>query len=201
MAALGRRNSAATDTALYTNEPAAGGIVEFDDDATPGANLVTAIFTAAKTLDTANVPEDDRYFAIHPKYFHHLAQETDVLNRDWGGGGSFADYKVPRVAGFQVIKSTNIPNVAADDEPDAGENNELDFDATDIDAGMGEGLGAGQLWGMCFHKSAAACVKAMDMRTEVEWKPEYQANLMLASSVFGTAALRRQSAVIIAADA
>ena len=200
MAALGRRNSAASDTALYTGEPDKGGIMTVDDSGTDTAtrtSLLDAIFKAARQLDLGNVPEDERYLTIHPKYFHFLAASTDAMNKDWGGTGAYADYKVPRIAGFQVLKSINIPNVDTDDEPDAGENNELEFTPTNMEDGSGNN---GQLWGMCFHKSAAACAMAQDVRTEVEWKPEYQATFMLASQVMGCAALRRQSSVLLCAN-
>ena len=73
----------------------------------------------------------------------------------------------------------------------------MDFDPTDIVSSSGN---SGQLWGVAFHKSAAACAKAMDIATTVDYKSEYLAHLIKASNVMGTAALRRQSAVIIAAD-
>lgn len=200
MAALGRRNGAASDTDMYTGEPAKGGIITIDEDTSTSAtrtNLLDALIEAASKLDEGNVPEDDRYFMIHSKYFKYLAGNTDAFNKDWGGAGALAEYKVPRVAGFQILKSTNFPNVAADTTPDAGENNELDFDPTDIVSSSGN---SGQLWGVAFHKSAAACAKAMDIATTVDYKSEYLAHLITASNVMGTAALRRQSAVIIAAD-
>jgi len=200
MAALGRRNGSASPNEMYAGEPAAGGYAVVADggtDAVTRENLLNALFSAATSLDEANVPEDDRYFAVHPSYFHHLARNTDVLNKDWGGSGVFADNKVFRVAGFSVIKSTNIPKITADAAGLAGERNDLDFDPQNIQSGAGN---AGQLWGLCFHKGAAAVAKGMDMRTEVEYKTEYQGTLILASNVMGAAALRRQSAVIIAAD-
>jgi hypothetical protein len=199
MAALGRRNEATTDTAVYTGEPAKGGIITIDDDTSDSAtrdNFLDAIFEAGTKLDAANVPEEDRYIAMHPDYFNHLARNTDVLNRDWGGAGALADRVVPRVAGFQVVKTTNVPTTDLSTTV-AGENNDLDVNFADIDD---DATAGDKVMAMCFHKSAAALATAMDIRTEIDYKPEYQGHLIIGSHVMGAAALRRQSAVLICGD-
>ncbi len=135
---------------------------------------------------------------MHPDYFDLLARNTDVLNRDWGGAGALADRVVPRVGGFQVVKTTNVPTT--DLTTDAtGEKNDLHVNfaaVTDTSP-----AGSDPIMALCFHKSAAGLATATDIRTEIEYKPEYQGHLVIGSHVMGAAAVRRQSAVIIAGDA
>ena len=198
MAALGRRNGATSDTPVYTGEPAKGGIITIDEDAASSTvrdSFLDAIFEAGTKLDSANVPEEDRYIAMHPDYFNNLARNTDVLNRDWGGTGALADRVVPRVAGFQVVKTTNVPTTDLSSAV-TGERNDLDVNFANIDGATTDG----KVMAMCFHKSAAALATAMDIRTEIDYKPEYQGHLIIGSHVMGAAALRRQSAVLICGD-
>jgi hypothetical protein len=201
MAALGRRNGndGTGSTDVYAGEPAAGGIINIDDDTSDSAtrdNFLDAIFEAGTKLDAANVPEEDRYIAMHPDYFNFLARNTDVLNRDWGGAGALADRVVPRVAGFQVVKTTNVPTTDLSAGV-AGEKNDLDVNFANIDD---DATAGDKVMAMCFHKSAAALATAMDIRTEIDYKPEYQGHLIIGSHVMGAAALRRQSAVLICGD-
>jgi len=183
---------------LYTGEPEEGGVVQLElygsGGTTPlafdtvASNLLDGLFAAASRLDQRNVPENDRYFVIDPKWFHYLSGNTTVLNRDWGGSGALADNKVFRVAGFDVIKSANIPDTNISNE--AGENSGThgDFEHDD---------GAINLMGMCFHKGAAACAKAMDVGVETSWMPEYQGHLLAAKVAAGYDSLRTEGAVAI----
>ena len=59
--------------------------------AVTGADLVTALWTVAQTFDENNIPENNRYFALDPANYYKLARTTDVLNRDWGGSGAYAE--------------------------------------------------------------------------------------------------------------
>ena len=70
--------------------------------------LVTAIYDAAATLDTANVPEDERFVIVSPATFYALVQEDKLINRDFGSNGSYSDGTIMRVAGMQIIKSNNL---------------------------------------------------------------------------------------------
>jgi hypothetical protein len=191
--------ASATRTAdLYTGEPDEGGTVEIElygsGGTTPQAfdtvasNLLDGLFAAASALDQRNVPENDRYFVIDPEWFHYLSGNTTVLNRDWGGSGALADNKVFRVAGFDVVKSANIPRT--DISAEAGENSGTEGLFLHDDGGI-------NIMGMCFHKGAAACAKAMDVGVETSWMPEYQGHLLAAKVAAGYDSLRREGAVAI----
>ena len=78
----------AARTATNFNTDLPGGtrikIVAANKAAVTGANLVTALWTAAEKMDINNGPEDNRYVVLGPTEYYKLAQTTDVLNRDWG---------------------------------------------------------------------------------------------------------------------
>jgi hypothetical protein len=73
----------------------------------------------------------------------------------------------------------------------------LDIDFRDIDNDSTNNDG---IYALAFHKSAAALITATSIKTEIDYKPEYQGTLVVGSHVMGAAALRRQSACIITAD-
>ena len=187
-----RASTVASDR--YTGEPAAGGSVQVDWYAsTDTANtfsvisdsMVEQIFEAASILDQGNVPAEGRYFVMHPSYKQYLTRNTTVLNSDWGGAGSYAEGTAPRVAGFTILDSTNVPitNIAAE----AGEQNSLHADFT-------------RTIGVAFHSDAAACAKlggAGGISMSTDWMPEYQAHLLVASQVAGYGALKREAAVLV----
>jgi hypothetical protein len=78
--------------------------------------LTSALFASAQTLDEKWVPKEGRQAFVRPAQFYALAQNTNLINKFLGGEGSIAKGEIETVAGFPIIKSTNIPstNVSAD---------------------------------------------------------------------------------------
>lgn len=154
-----------------------------------GAELAAAIFEAAQTLDEKDVPENERVAIVKPAEYYKLVQETDVINRDWGGSGVYADGTVLRVAGVQIVKSNNLPttNISAV----SGENNTYNGDFTNVKA-------------LVMQKSAIGTVKLMDLAVEQttgDYQIMYQGTLMAAKYAMGHGILRPECAVEIKATA
>ena len=84
---------------------AAGQAITDADFNTNAASAAATIFSAAEKMDAADVPADDRYCAVSPAAYYNLIQGTTVINRDWGGNGSYSDGKVLKVAGMNIISS------------------------------------------------------------------------------------------------
>ena len=145
--------AARTSTNFNTDLP--GGtrikIVAANKAAVTGANLVSALWTAAEKMDINNVPEDNRYVVLGPTEYYKLAQTTDVLNRDWGGSGAYADGTVLKVAGISIIKSNHLPTTNR--SAVTGENNTYHANYTDN-------------VGLVFNKQAVGTVKLMDLKME-----------------------------------
>ena len=155
------------------------------DAATNGASLAASIFEAAQAMDEKDVPESDRVAIVKPAQYYNLVQTTDVINRDFGGAGVYADGTVLRVAGIQIVKSNNVPttNVSAV----TGENNTYHGNFSTTVA-------------LVMQKSAIGTVKLMDLaveRTSGDFEIMYQGTLMAAKYAMGHGILRPECAVEI----
>ena len=155
------------------------------DAATNGASLAASIFEAAQAMDEKDVPENDRLAIVKPAQYYNLVQTTDVINRDFGGAGVYADGTVLRVAGIQIVKSNNVPttNVSAV----TGENNTYHGNFSTTVA-------------LVMQKSAIGTVKLMDLaveRTSGDFEVMYQGTLMAAKYAMGHGILRPECAVEI----
>lgn len=163
-----------------------GGSALTDADAnTNGASLAASIFEAAKVMDEKDVPENERVCLVKPAQYYNLVQTTDVINRDWGGAGVYADGEVLRVAGVQIVKTNNLPttNVSAV----TGENNTYSGNFSTTVA-------------LVMQKQAIGTVKLMDLAVEQttgDYNIMYQGTLMAAKYAMGHGVLRPECAVEI----
>ncbi len=149
---------------------------------TVGADLAAAIFAANQKMDEFDLPENDRYCALKPAQYYLLAQTTNVINRDWGGKGAYAEGTVLKVAGIHIVKSNNLPTTNLSAE--LGVNNTYHGDFT---------LSTAPVW----QKEAVATVKLMDLAMESEYQIERQGTLMVARYAMGHGVLRPECAVEI----
>jgi len=155
------------------------------DAATNGASLAASIFAAAQAMDEKDVPENERVAIVRPAQYYQLVQTTDVINRDFGGAGVYADGTVLKVAGVQIVKSNNIPstNISAV----AGENNTYHGNFSTTVA-------------VVMQKQALGTVKLMDLaveRTSGDFEVMYQGTLMAAKYAMGHGILRPECSVEI----
>lgn len=175
---------AARGTATVTGGNGGTAITD-SDAATNGASLAASIFEAAQAMDEKDVPENDRVAIVKPAQYYKLVQTTDVINRDFGGAGVYADGTVLRVAGIQIVKSNNVPstNVSAV----TGENNTYHGNFSTTVA-------------LVMQKSAIGTVKLMDLaveRTSGDFEIMYQGTLMASKYAMGHGILRPECAVEI----
>ena len=150
-----------------------------------GAQLATALFSAAQKMDENNLPENDRYCVLAPAEYYKLVQTTDVINRDWGGAGAYADGTVLRVAGITILKSNHLPTTNRTST--TGEQNDYTANFTDSVA-------------LAFNKMAVGTVKLMDLKMEQTGSDVHalwQGTFMVASMALGTNILRPDCAVEI----
>ena len=155
------------------------------DAATNGASLAASIFAAAQAMDEKDVPENERVAIVRPAQYYQLVQTTDVINRDFGGAGVYADGTVLKVAGVQIVKSNNIPS--ANISAVTGENNTYHGDFSNTVA-------------VVMQKQALGTVKLMDLaveRTSGDFEVMYQGTLMAAKYAMGHGILRPECSVEI----
>ena len=179
----------AARTATNFNTDLPGGtrikIVATSKAAITGSQLAAALFSAATQMDVNNLPENDRYCVLAPAEYYKLVQTTDVINRDWGGAGAYADGTVLRVAGITILKSNHLPTTNR--STTTGEQNDYTGNFTDCVA-------------LAFNKQAAGTVKLMDLKMEQTGSDVHalwQGTFMVASMALGTGVLRPDCAVEI----
>ena len=152
------------------------------DFETNAASAAATIFNAAGKLDELDIPADDRYCAVAPATYYNLIQGTTVINRDWGGNGSYSDGKVLKVAGINIVPTNNLPS-------------------TNISSGVAQGSDASlagnfsNTVGLVWHKSCAGTVKLLDLSTEMEYDMRRQGTLMVAKYAMGHGILRPEAAI------
>jgi len=179
----------AARTATNFNTDLPGGtrikIIAANKAAVTGAQMAAALFAAAQKMDENNLPENDRYCCLAPAEYYKLVQTTDVINRDWGGQGAYADGTVLKVAGIDIIKSNHLPSTNR--SAVTGENNAYNADYTDNVA-------------LVWNPGAAGTVKLMDLKMETtggDVHALWQGTFMVASMACGSGVLRPDCAVEI----
>jgi hypothetical protein len=175
--------AARVSTPAYTNGPVGTVLAKGATVATTGSVLAAAIFEAAKVLDQKNVPENDRYALVSPEQYFNLVQTTDVINKDWGGSGVYADGKVLKVAGISIVKTNQLPSTD-ESAAIAGDKNGYNANFTNTTA-------------VVFHKNAVGTVKLLDLAVESEYQIERQGWLFVAKYAMGHGILRPECAVEI----
>ena len=145
--------------------------------ATTGSTIAAGIFAAAQALDEKDVPDMDRVAVLRPAQYYLAAQTTNVINRDWGGAGVYADGTVLRVAGVQITKSNHLPSTNVASGPAAYQG---DFSNTQ---------------GLVMHKAAIGTVKLLDLAMEMDYDIRRQGTLVVAKYALGHGILRPECAV------
>lgn len=182
---LARVATLAARTAATVTGGNGGSQIKNTAAATDGEVLASLAFDAAQTLDEKDIPEADRNFVLRPAQYYLLAQTTKVLNKDWGGAGSYADASGLKVAGFTVTKSNNVPKDNYAGVP--GEQNTYLGDYRDTVA-------------LAFHKTAIGTVKLMDLAMEQtgnDFRVMYQGDLLVGKYAMGHGILRPECAIEI----
>ena len=146
--------------------------------------LAGLIFKASQIMDEKDVPEGNtRYCALKPAQYNLLAQNTKLLNKDWGGSGVYSDGTILRVGGIEIVKTNNLPQQTF--TAVEGERNDYAVDCKDT---------VGVVW----NEDAVGTVKLMDLATEMsgpDFAIMYQGTLMVAKYAIGHGILRPECAV------
>jgi len=169
---------------------AAGQTITDADFNTNGASAAAAIYEAARKLDEANVPAEDRYAAVSPQAYYSMVSDTTaaVINRDFGGSGSYADGKVLKIAGIEIVKTNQLPSTNITTGVGVG---------SIVGSGGGLGGNFSTTVGCVWHKSAVGTVKLLDLSTEMEYSARHQGTLLVAKYAAGHGVLRPEASLEI----
>lgn len=146
------------------------------------------IFKAAQTFDEKDVPETDRHVILKPAQYYMMVQDTNLLNKDWGGRGELATANLPMIANMSIHKSNNLPNGKNITTKIQGENNDYTGDFTKSVA-------------LVMNKQAVGTVKLFDLAVEMSGSDVhvmYQGDLIVAKYAMGHGILRPDCAIEIA---
>jgi len=145
---------------------------------TSGSTLGSGLFDAAEQLDENNVPESDRYMYVRPAQYYLMAETTDLINRDWGGSGVYAEGEVMKVAGIHIVKTNNLPisNISSA-QVTAHDGN---FSTTKA---------------LVMHKSSVATVKLLNLAVETEYSIKNQGWIIVAKYAMGHGFIRPEGCI------
>ena len=143
-------------------------------------DLAAAIFQAGVEMRTKFVPYNDNAAFILPVQYSLLAQNTKLLNRDWGGAGVYSDGKVFRVAGIELVETNNLPTT----DVTGTFNNKYNVNATTTAA-------------IVSNKRAVGMLTLIEKGFEATWETRRQSTLMLGKTAVGHGVLRPECAVEI----
>lgn len=171
-----------------------GNTIEKADARTDGEALIAAVFDARTSFSEDDIPwQSDTSLFVRPAQFALLAQTTKLLNKDWGGEGSYAKGDFQMVAGIPVVETNNLPVVDFSDDSAivaAGEDPEIiiakyrgDFSKTVA---------------LVMHKAAIGSVILQGIKTKVAELPEYNAHMLSSQLGVGLGVLRPECAREIA---
>lgn len=146
--------------------------------ATAAGYWAEACFTAAAQFDAESVPEGDRYLIVRPLDYYKLVQQTDAINRDWGGAGAYSDGKVFRVAGINIINGGPATSIFT----------------TNVNSGSHQ-VDLTTCVGLFFTPSAIGTVKLLDLAMESEYLIDYQGTLMVGKYAMGHGWLRPEGLI------
>lgn len=143
---------------------------------TSGAALAAGCFDAAETFDGNDVTGERNLF-VRPAQYYLMAETTSILNKDWGGSGSYADGKVLKVADIGIIKTNNLPSTNVNSGPTAYQGN---FSTT---------------VGLIMTNMAVGSVKLQDVAVGTQYDLSRLGTLIVGRLAFGSGILRPVCAI------
>jgi len=151
------------------------GTTAFNDATTGNSSALAeaAILRTVQRLDDADVPMDGRKFVIPPVAKATLLNIAEYTSADFISGRPTVSGTIGNLYGMDVIVSSNCPNFLSDDA------------ATSHRACL------------MFHKDAIVFAEQMSIRSQVQYKQEYLADLMTSDCLYGIAELRNDAGIAL----
>lgn len=138
---------------------------------TSGAALASALFDAKVIFDESDVTGTPHLF-LRPAQHALMVETTSLLNKDWGGSGSFSAGTIGDVNGVGIVKTNNLPNSNINTGPSKYQGN---FSTT---------------VGLFMTDMAVGTVKLKDVAIASEWQLSRLGWLTVGRLAFGSGILR-----------
>lgn len=140
---------------------------------TSATDLAAGIYATVQAFDEKDVPEGEtKNCFVKPAQYYLLAQSTNLLNRDWDGGGSYKDGKILRIGGADIVKTNHLPTTNISSGPTAYQG---DFTKTAA---------------LIMTKQAVGTVKLLDMAVDMNFDFRRRGTLIVAEYAIGHGILR-----------
>jgi hypothetical protein len=148
------------------------------------AELIDALYLCAQKLDEKFVPETDRFVYVTPQIYYGLVQNDKILNRDFvTNNGDYANASVLRVAGMQIVKTTNMA-VNHGSSPQINSVDRFPDFRSQYSADMSSFLA------LVMHPEALGTVQLAGLSTESSYDPRRLGTLMVSKMAVGHGVLR-----------
>lgn len=142
--------------------------------------LAAALFSAAQKFDEKKVPSADRNAFVRPAQYYLCAQNTTLINKDWGGAGDLSKGSFSSLAGITIVKTNNLPST------------DLSADATVITKYRGN---YAKTFGLVMNRWAVGTVQLMDISLETDREIRTQGTFMVGKLAVGHGPLRVECAI------
>lgn len=188
--------AAATPTGLDAQQARTGSRIDLAAATPTPDQLVTAVFEAARLLDSKDVAPDNRVLVCRPQEYYALIQSSRAVNMDFnsgGGNGTYGDGRIAKLAGFSIYSSNHLAqgNVTAP-ALEAGK----EFNGSVVKSTVD----TTQTRMVAFQRGAVGMVNLKNLtmqKTGNDYKTMYQADLLVASMAYGASFLRPEACVEI----
>ena len=157
-----------------------------DTDANKAIEFAEALFAIHQKFIENDVDPSQAFCALKPVDYFRLVRNKDLLNKDWGGVGSYANAELPVVAGIPLVMSNHVPS-----QNDAVTT--VGFDNGDVIESTYSG-DYSKLQAIVMTPDAIGTVKLLDMSVQSEWDIRRQGSLMVARMACGSGVLRPECA-------
>lgn len=173
--------------AALNNDHDGGTVISHSQAEADPEVLAQMIYLASQTFDEKDVPETDRHVLVKPAQYYALLRVKDLIDRDYGGSGSYQRAKLDLIADMQLHKTNRLPNGQNVTTKLAGEHNDYTGDFTNTVAVVmnREAIGTVQLRGLKLQKTGA------------DFNVIYQADMLVASYAVGHGILRPECSIEI----
>lgn len=146
---------------------------------TSSTDLAAGIYAGVQAMDEKDIPEtEEKNCFVKPAQYYLLAQDKNLLSRDWAAGnGNYKDGMIMSIGGAHIVKTNHLPtsNIASGPSAYLG-----DFSRTAF---------------LLMTKQAVGTVKLLDLAQEMQYDIRRQGTLIVAKYAVGHGILRPECAV------
>lgn len=150
------------------------------------------VYAAVQALDENHVPKEGRCIVCTPEVYWQLVQSKDIIDRDYGGQGSLPNGQAVRIAGMEIVPSAIFKELVDEDTAAAAA-----FPSVTGARNAYDGSDFRNTLALVMQKEAVGSLTLMGLSMQMEYKTEYQGDILVARIGCGHNFLRPDAAVAI----